>query len=136
MSVSEYDAIVVGASFGGLAVARRLHGRVLLLDRNEVGAVQTSACGTPLWVPRVLGVESSVLQVHDRLTVRTPLRDVVSDLSVPARSRTHEDTLLVAEADCEPVEFELDRIADGGRLCVEPKFAPDTRIESSRAVRA
>ena len=81
MSVSEYDAIVVGASFGGLAVARRLRGRVLLLDRNEVGAVQTSACGTPLWVPKVLGVEASVLQVHDRLTVRTPARDVVYDLS-------------------------------------------------------
>lgn len=76
----EYDAIIVGASFAGLAVARRLRGDVLLLDRHEVGAVQTSACGTPLWVPRWLGVESSILQVLDRLALRTPSRTIVYDL--------------------------------------------------------
>ncbi len=81
MPVSEYDAIVVGASFAGLAVARQLRGRVLLLDRNEVGAVQTSACGTPLWVPQALGVADSVLQVHERLTLRTAGRAIVYDLS-------------------------------------------------------
>jgi flavin-dependent dehydrogenase len=77
----QFDAIVVGASFAGLAVARRLRGRVLLLDRHEVGAVQTSACGTPAWVPRWLGVEDSVLQVHERLDVRTPRGTVSYDLS-------------------------------------------------------
>ncbi len=76
----EYDAIIVGASFAGLAVARRLTGDVLLLDRHEVGSVQTSACGTPLWVPRALGVESSVLQVHERLVLRTPSRTISYDL--------------------------------------------------------
>jgi len=81
MPARDYDAIVVGASFAGLAVARQLHGNVLLLDRNEVGAVQTSACGTPLWVPESLGVSSSVLQVHDRLVIRTPTRTVRYDLS-------------------------------------------------------
>lgn len=81
MPAREYDAIVVGASFGGLAVARQLRGRVLLIDRNEVGTVQTSACGTPLWVPQALGVASSVLQVHERLTIRTPFRTIHYDLS-------------------------------------------------------
>src|SRR5262252_7868539 len=81
MSGRDYDAIIVGASFAGLAVARRLSGRVLLLDRNEVGAVQTSACGTPLWVPQALGVAHSVLQIHDKLTVRGPSRTVTYDLS-------------------------------------------------------
>jgi flavin-dependent dehydrogenase len=81
MPARDYDAIVVGASFGGLAVARQLRGEVLLLDRNEVGRVQTSACGTPLWVPESLGVSSSVLQVHDRLVIRTPTRTVRYDLS-------------------------------------------------------
>lgn len=79
--IGEYDAIVVGASFAGLAVARRLRGRVLLLDRHEVGAVQTSACGTPLWVPQALGVEASVLQVHTRVVVHAPTRTVVFDVS-------------------------------------------------------
>ena len=81
MPARDYDAIVVGASFGGLAVARQLKGEVLLLDRNEVGSVQTSACGTPLWVPEALGVSGSVLQVHDRLEIRTPTRTVRYDLS-------------------------------------------------------
>src|SRR6266498_4904946 len=81
MSGRDYDAIIVGASFAGLAVARRLTGRVLLLDRNEVGAVQTSACGTPLWVPEALGVADSVLQVHERLTIRTGAHTISYDLS-------------------------------------------------------
>lgn len=76
-----YDVIIVGASFAGLAVARQLRGEVLLLDRNEVGAVQTSACGTPLWVAQALGVGKSVLQVHDRLVLHTPGRTVIYDLS-------------------------------------------------------
>ena len=81
MPARDYDAIVVGASFGGLAVARQLQGEILLLDRNEVGSVQTSACGTPLWVPEALGVSASVLQVHERLEIRTPTRTVRYDLS-------------------------------------------------------
>lgn len=81
MTAKEFDAIIVGSSFAGLAVARQLRGEVLVLDRNEVGAVQTSACGTPLWVPESLGLAESILQVHDRLTVRTPLGSVTYDLS-------------------------------------------------------
>lgn len=73
----DYDAIIVGASFAGLAVARRLRGRVLLLDRREVGEVQTSACGTPLWVPQALGVEASVLQVHRKAVVHAPTRTTI-----------------------------------------------------------
>ena len=70
----------MGASFAGLAVARQLRGDVLLLDRHDVGAFQTSACGTPLWVPRALGVEHSVRQVFDRLDLKTPSRTVTIDL--------------------------------------------------------
>ena len=81
MAARDFDAIVVGASFAGLAVARQLRGHVALIDRNEVGAVQTSACGTPLWVPEALGVADSVLQVHDRLNIRTPRRTISYDLS-------------------------------------------------------
>lgn len=40
----DYDVIVVGASFAGLAVASRLRGRMLLVDHQEIGAGQTSAC--------------------------------------------------------------------------------------------
>ena len=81
MGERSYDVIIVGASFAGLAVARQLRGEVLLLDRNEVGAVQTSACGTPVWVPQALGLEKSVLQVHTKTVIHAPTRTVAFDVS-------------------------------------------------------
>jgi len=81
MGTREYDAIVVGASFAGLAVARELRGEVLLLDRFDVGSHQTSACGTPLWVVERLGVQESVIQVHPRAVIHTPNRTVIYDAS-------------------------------------------------------
>ena len=43
-------------------------------DRSEITVtVQTSACGTPLWVPQALDLEDSVLQIHTRVVVHAPL---------------------------------------------------------------
>lgn len=67
MLAQRWDAVVVGASFAGLAAARALAGvgRVLLLDRGPVGWGQTSACATPLAALERLGLLDSVEQVHD-----------------------------------------------------------------------
>jgi digeranylgeranylglycerophospholipid reductase len=69
------DVLVCGASFAGLAVARELAGsgaRVLVLDRYELGARQTSACAMPtLWL-RALDLMSSWRQSFDELVVHTP----------------------------------------------------------------
>ncbi len=62
----KYDVVIVGGSFGGLAVASQLRGSTLIIDRKPIGADQRSACATPLRVPRALGLEESVLQVQDR----------------------------------------------------------------------
>ena len=46
----DFDVVVCGASFAGLAVARELRGsgaRVMVVDRYEIGERQTSACGIP-----------------------------------------------------------------------------------------
>jgi digeranylgeranylglycerophospholipid reductase len=68
-----YDAIVCGASFAGLAVARELCGaRVLLLDRYEVGERQTSACAAPTEWLRALGLEGSMRQTFGTLVLHTP----------------------------------------------------------------
>ena len=134
MPVSEYDAIVVGASFGGLAVARRLRGRVLLLDRNEVGAVQTSACGTPLWVPQALGVEASVLQVHDRLTVRTPARKVIYDLSaVPFCTFDYKAFCqgLLAQCKARFLRAAVTRVTDGVVQTAEGSFRAPVIVDCS-----
>jgi flavin-dependent dehydrogenase len=68
-----YEVVIVGASFAGLAVASQIFGRVLLIDRLEIGQGQTSACATPLVLLERLGVSESVLQIHRSFHVHTPL---------------------------------------------------------------
>jgi len=70
---NEYDVIIAGGSFAGLAVASRLRGRVLFIDKHGIGEGQTSACGTLLDVLRRLGLMESVLQVQGALVFH--LRD-------------------------------------------------------------
>jgi menaquinone-9 beta-reductase len=69
-----WDAIVVGASFGGLAAALALAGagRVLLIDRTPIGTGQTSACATPLPVLERLGALEAVEQVHAQCSIHLP----------------------------------------------------------------
>jgi flavin-dependent dehydrogenase len=134
MAVEEYDAIVVGASFAGLAVARQLRGRVLLLDRNEVGAVQTSACGTPLWVAEALGVASSVLQVHDRLTVRAGNRTVTYDLSaVPFCTFEYKSFCqgLLAQCNVRFLKTAVTGVTDGGLTTPDGSFTARVLVDCS-----
>lgn len=71
-----YDAIIVGASFAGLAVANQLRGhRILLIDRKPPGAGQTSACGTILQVLQHWDLLDSVLHIHDQLVLHTTQGD-------------------------------------------------------------
>ncbi len=71
----EWNVLICGASFAGLAVARALSGsgaRVLLLDRYEIGERQTSACAAPTELLAHLGLEASVRQTFGSLVVHTP----------------------------------------------------------------
>jgi len=134
MPVRDYDAIVVGASFAGLAVARQLRGEVLMLDRNEVGSVQTSACGTPLWVPETLGVSSSVLQVHDRLVIRTPTRTVKYDLSsVPFCTFDYRAFCegLLAQGRARFLRTSVSGIQDGAVVTGEGRFTAPVIVDCS-----
>lgn len=69
-----FDVVVVGASFGGLAVALQVAGaaRVLLIDRDPPGEGQTSACATPLPVLERLDLLDTVEQVHDHAVFHLP----------------------------------------------------------------
>jgi len=69
----DYDVLICGASFAGLAVARELAGaRALILDRYEVGERQTSACAAPTEWMRNMGLDGSIKQTFERLVVHTP----------------------------------------------------------------
>jgi flavin-dependent dehydrogenase len=68
----EYDVIICGASFAGLATARELSGsgaRVLLLDRYEIGEKQTSACAAPTEWLENLGLTASIRQTFGDLVI-------------------------------------------------------------------
>ncbi len=79
-----YEVIIAGASFAGLAVAAQLRGRrVLLLDRKPIGTGQTSACGTLVNTLQALGLEESILQVHDRLVIHSAGRTFVYPMDKP-----------------------------------------------------
>jgi flavin-dependent dehydrogenase len=71
----DYDVLVCGASFAGLAVARELAGsgaRTLIVDRYAIGERQTSACAAPTEWLEAMGVGASMRQTFDTLVVHTP----------------------------------------------------------------
>lgn len=75
--MNKYDVIIAGASFAGLAVASKINnGKVLLIDRKEIGTHQTSACGTTLGVVKNLGCEKSILKTFDVVTLHTENEEI------------------------------------------------------------
>src|SRR5918999_3262816 len=71
----DFDVLICGASFAGLAVARELRStgaRVLVLDRYEIGERQTSACCAPTEWLRNLEIDGSIRQTFGSLVAHTP----------------------------------------------------------------
>lgn len=71
----DWDVVVCGASFAGLAVCRELSGsgaRVLMIDRYEIGERQTSACAAPTAWLDALGLRDSIRQTFGDLVIHTP----------------------------------------------------------------
>lgn len=78
----EYDVIIAGGSFAGLAAAAQLRGkRVLLVEPNPIGKVQTSACGTFLGVLEATGTMDSLLQTHNHFVFHAP--HITYEMAVP-----------------------------------------------------
>lgn len=85
MAEERVDALIVGASFAGLAAAGALDGagRVLVIDREPPGAGETSACGTVLAVLERLDALDALQQVHPDIVVHAAGRAVVVHPSYP-----------------------------------------------------
>lgn len=79
-----FDVVIVGGSFAGLAVAMQLRPhRVLLVDQHPIGSHQMSACGTPLQTVQAVGAEGSIQAVHRALVLHTNKRAVGFPLRHP-----------------------------------------------------
>lgn len=84
VSLPQFDAIIAGGSFAGLSAAVQLKGkRVLLIEPHEIGAVQTSACGTLLAVLESAGTSDSLLQVHNHIVFHLRRRTIDFPLHYP-----------------------------------------------------
>ena len=69
-----YDAIVCGGSFGGLAAASQIGGRVLIIDRLEIGDGETSASAVPMACLERMDLLDCVEQVHREIVIHTRRR--------------------------------------------------------------
>ena len=101
-----YDVLIAGGSFAGLAAAVQLRGRrVLLVEPHQIGAVQTSACGTLLAVLQATGTLDSLLQVHDSVVLH--LGEATIEYPTPYAFCTFDYRtlcqLLLAQADAQVV---------------------------------
>lgn len=72
--MSDWDAIVCGGSFAGLAAAGQIGGRVLVIDRLEIGDGETSASAVPLRCLERLDLLDCVDQVHEDIWLHTRRR--------------------------------------------------------------
>jgi flavin-dependent dehydrogenase len=119
----EWDVLICGASFAGLAVARALKGsgaRVLVVDRYEIGERQTSACAAPTTLLESMGLGASVRQTFGSLVVHTPR--VHGRWALPFTFSTFDYAelcrLLFAQCDA---EFETAKVHDrrGNTVCTD-----------------
>ena len=96
--------------------------------------MQTSACGTPLWVPQALGVGDSVLQVHDRLTVRR--RAAPSPTTSPPCPSAPSTTSVFCQGLLEQTRARFLRatvtgVADGAVLTSDGRFTAPVIVDCS-----
>ncbi len=80
----KYDAIIAGASFAGLTVAKELKGNILLIDRKaEIGGEQKSTCCTFYHTLKKLGCEKAILQITDTVILHIGSKDITYRLKHP-----------------------------------------------------
>ena len=81
---TDYDVVIVGGSFAGLAVAMQLRGwRVLIIDQHTIGSHQMSACGTPRTTACAVGAQASALETHGNLMLHAAGKVVRFSLKDP-----------------------------------------------------
>jgi menaquinone-9 beta-reductase len=109
----DWDVIVCGASFAGLAVCRELAGsgaRVLMLDRYEVGERQTSACAAPTEWLHALGLDGSLRQTFRDLVIHTPLKSFRWTLPWTFSTFDYPELCALLRAQAPDVEFDTAKV--------------------------
>ncbi|MGI8609593.1 MAG: NAD(P)/FAD-dependent oxidoreductase [Candidatus Dormibacteria bacterium] len=126
-----YDVVVAGASFAGLVTATQLRGRVALVEKGEIGAGQTSACGTTLDAVQKLGLEASIEEVHEEGVMH--LRGGVVRFKLPYPFCTFDYRtfcrLLLERFDGDLIPAAVSGVQFGGRRAVVTTDGPQVEAE-------
>ena len=113
---ADWDVIVCGASFAGLAVCRELAksssppARVLMIDRYEVGERQTSACAAPTGWLHALGLEASMRQTFQDLVIHTPTKSFRWTLPWTFSTFDYPELCALLRAQAPDVHFETAKV--------------------------
>ena len=129
----EYDVLICGASFAGLAVARELAGSdasVLVVDRYEIGERQTSACAAPTEWLENLGLASSMRQTFSELVVHTPHTTVRMKLPWTFSTFDYRELCGLMWEQCEDAVFETAKVEGRSQVADRKSIA----IETDRGV--
>ena len=104
-----YDAVVVGASFAGLAAAGQLAGagRVLLVGRTPPGEGETSACGTLLAVLERLDALDALEQIHPTIVINAAGQRVSFAPAYPFATFDYRTLCRILAARLEGVELSI-----------------------------
>lgn len=135
--VESFDAIVVGASFAGLAAATQLagSGRVLLADREPIGGGQTSACGAPLAVLERLDALDALEQVHPTVVINTARRRITIRPEYPFATFDYRALCEILAARLDGVELAVapfrDREVDGTLVLGDRRVRAPVVIDAS-----
>lgn len=135
-----YDVIIVGASFAGLAVATRLRGRVLIIDAKPLGSEQTSACATLVRSVESLGAQEAILQVHPYWALHLRGHTRAYPLAYPFCTVSYEKIcqILFHRSSSEFLLAKARGLKDGKVLTTEGEFSAPFIVDASgwRAVLA
>jgi flavin-dependent dehydrogenase len=129
----KYDAIIVGASFAGLAVASRLRGNILLIDKKGIGTGQTSACGTHLSVLDGMNCLDSVLQVYNIGFIHTSSKTIEYKLPYPFCSFDYQKfcQIVVKRVEAKIIKANVRGLMDGCVMTDEGPFHGTCIIDAS-----
>ncbi|MFQ5836107.1 MAG: NAD(P)/FAD-dependent oxidoreductase, partial [bacterium] len=138
--MQKYDVIITGASFAGLAVSSKINGNVLLIDRNDIGAHQTSACGTTVKMVKDIGCEKSILRTFDVATLHTENKGIDIPLPEPFCTIGYQKfcTLLAQQSTAKFLKVDVRGIKNGKVNTSKDNFEADILVDCTgwRAVLA
>ncbi len=133
----DYDVLICGASFAGLAVARELAGsgaRTLIVDRYEIGERQTSACAAPTEWLEAMGVAASMRQTFDTLVVHTPRTTVRFRLPWTFSTFDYRELCGLLHEQCD-ADFETATVTGRSQAAGRrPQIGEPINIETDRGV--